>query len=370
MLGTKSRLQHLTSVSDDDRLNDTIVTFPVYRIADLLFQSYESNVVHLCRILHIPTVRSLIKTFYLRINQSESVLPGQAALLLSIFAIAAYFYQPSDSSEVANTKHDAIHLSKVLSRGALDVLDYSRRNTSGTLEDVQASILMSYVTYHLDGFSTRGRLLSTAATSIARELRLHRLDADNESSDAENEPSHRVFIEREVKRRVFWHIASTDWCTVVPFPNSPIAYISVRLLSTISGPQDGTYFTHPNHVNVRLPKDCTDDDLALGEENESIIGPKPTGMTFFLERLRLAHLCREIADTVPLATSKLMQMPYEQIVALDKKLLEFISSLPFYFKLDAESRSRTKPLEAMYPKIPISRYCITTEAHSRRWKLY
>ena len=210
--------QHSTSVSDDDRPNDTIVTFPVYRIATLLFESYESNVDHLCHILHKPSLRSLIKTSYQRISQRESVLPGQAALLLSIFAVAAYFYQPFHDSEVATTKQDAIHLSKILSRGALDVLDYSRRNTSGTLEDVQASIIMSFVTYHLDGFSARGRLLTTAAASIARELRLHRLDADNESSAAGNETSIRFLIDREVKRRVFWHIVSTDWYAVIPPP--------------------------------------------------------------------------------------------------------------------------------------------------------
>jgi hypothetical protein len=130
------------------------------------------------------------------------------------------------------------------------------------------------------------------------------------------------------------------------------------------------YFIHPNHINVRLPKDCTDDDLVLGEENEPITGPQPSRMSFFLERVRLAHLCREMTDTVPLDTAKLMQIPYEQIIALDEKLQEFISTLPFFFKLDAESRRRSKPLESMNPHIRISRYSITTEVHSRRCKLH
>lgn len=144
-------------------------------------------------------------------------MPGQAALVLSLFALAAYFYQPFAHSEVATTEKDAHHLCKLLSRGALDVLDYSRRNTSGTLEDVQAYILMSLVTYHLDGFSARGRLLSTTALSIARELRLHQLDAENESSATENETDPRSLVDREVKRRVFWHIVSTDWCAMCFF---------------------------------------------------------------------------------------------------------------------------------------------------------
>ena len=212
---TRTSLQHSTLVSEYDRPNDTIVTFPVYRIAILLFQSYESNVDHVCRILHIPTVRSLMQTFYLRLSRSEAILPGQAALLLSIYALAAFFYPPSDNSEVATSEHASVHLSKVLSKCALDVLDHSRRNTSGTLEDVQAYILMSYVIFHLDGFSARGRLLSVAAASIARDLRLHRLDADTEFP-AEKETSVRVLIDREVKRRVFWYIASRDWYDCSP----------------------------------------------------------------------------------------------------------------------------------------------------------
>jgi hypothetical protein len=93
-------------------------------------------------------------------------------------------------------------------------------------------------------------------------------------------------------------------------------------------------------------------------------------MVYFLERVRLARLCREMVDIVPLETSQLIQMPYEQIVSLDKRLEDYLSSLPFFFKLDAESRRRSKPLETLYPTIPVMRYSITKAAHSRRCKLH
>lgn len=93
-------------------------------------------------------------------------------------------------------------------------------------------------------------------------------------------------------------------------------------------------------------------------------------MTYMLERLRLAHLCRELADSVPMDSSRLEQMPYEQVIDLDKKLVHFISTLPFFFKIDTECRQRAKPLETLYPNIPILRYCITRAAHSRRCKLH
>ncbi|KAI2469132.1 hypothetical protein F4781DRAFT_236260 [Annulohypoxylon bovei var. microspora] len=337
---------------DNYQANGIIVPFPAYTAANLLFRSFESHLDPMCSILHIATVRTLIKTLCLKLSQGEPVPPEQAALLLSIFALSAFFYQPSESSEVAATEQDAVNLSKALCKGALDVLDHSRRNTSGTLEDVQAYIIMSLVIFHLDGFSARGRLMLTTAVSIARDLGLNRLDAEDESP-AEDEYSVRASIDREVKRRVFWHITTEDW-----------------LQSTTCGPQGGMYFIHPNHVDVRLPKSRFDDEITLGESNELMVEPQPSGMTYFPEKVRLAHLCREIADAVPSVISKLIQVPYDNIIALDKKLEHFISSLPFFFRLDAESRERTKALEAVYPHISIMRYSITHAAHSRRCRLH
>jgi hypothetical protein len=186
------------------------VTIPSYKVAFLLLQSYESVVGHVCRVVHVPTLRSLMKTFYLQLNRSEPIEPGQAALLLSVFAVAVFFYPSSENSEVATSRQDSLHLCKIFSKGALDLLDNSRRNTSGTLEDVQAYILMSFLSFHLDGFSARGRLLSMTAAASARDLRLHRLDADAEFNP-EQDISARVLVVREVKRRVFWYIAATDW---------------------------------------------------------------------------------------------------------------------------------------------------------------
>ena len=245
MLENRAPLQRLTPVTDHGRLNDTIVTFPIYKAASLLFQNYESNVDHMCRILHIPTVRSQMKTSYLRLSQNESLEPGRAALLLSIFALSAFFYPPSENSDIATNEQESVSLSKALSICALDVLDYSRRNTSGTLEDIQAYILMAYITFHLDGFSARGRLLSSTAVAMVRELRLHCLDSSRNLA-AEKNVKVRDMIDREVKRRVFWCIAMKDW-----YVAQQIDTIGANLLVGFRRPSPVhrkacTSFTHDN----------------------------------------------------------------------------------------------------------------------------
>jgi hypothetical protein len=330
--------------------SNTVITFPPFKIATLLFQSYQTHVDHMCRILHVPTVRALLKSFYIRLDQNGIVPLGQAALFLSIFASAATYYQPFGESEIATTEADVLSLVRSFSKAALNVLDHSRRTTSGTLEDVQANILMATVIYQLDGFSTRGRLLASTAALLARDLHLHKLDTDY-GCPMSRDSSVRAMIDREVKRRVIWHIVSQDW-----------------LLGTVSGPQEGMYSIHSNHLDVRLPQDCTDDDLIMGVDEA--LPAQPTGMTCFLERVRFAHICREMVDTVPLDTSKLMQLPYERIIELDEKLQDFLSTLPFYFRHDAESLAKSKVLEAADPTIPALRDCISIGAHSRRCKLH
>ncbi|TGJ84873.1 hypothetical protein E0Z10_g3865 [Xylaria hypoxylon] len=261
ILASLSDLHHV-SLTYEGHPSKTIITLPTYKTAVFLFDCFEVNVDHMCRILNLPTVRSLMKSFYTRINQNESVLPGQAALLLSLFALSAFFCHPTGNTELADIGNDSTRFSKYWSRGALDVLEHSRRNTSGTLEDVQALILMS-------------------------------------------------------------------------------------TQSTMSGPQEGTYFIHPNHIQVNFPKDYDDETGFLGDGNDSITGPQPTGLTFLLARIRLAHLSREYTDTVPLETSKLMRVPYEHIIALDQKLKEFFTELPYFFRLDKQSRQKSKHLEAV-----------------------
>lgn len=140
--------------------------------------------------------------------------------------------------------------------------------------------------------------------------------------------------------------------------------------STISGPQEGTYFIHPNHISCKLPVRCGESDITLIECDDPVSTPQPTAMTFFLEKVRLAHLCREITDTMPLEISKLAQLPYEQIIALDGKIQEFIKTLPCFLRPDPESRRKSKALEELYPQIPVWRFCILQTAHSRRCKLH
>ena len=201
-----SNILHMSSNNESSRINGRTIGLPPFQLANSLLQTYETTLVALCPIVHIPTIRSLAKATYLKLYDPKSISASDIALLLSIFALGAFFSDPSPTSEVAKTEAESIALSKSFSRSALDALDYSRRSGSGTLADVQAYLLMSLAFSHIDGFSTRSRMLFSSAVAMARDLRLHRLDEYSEPTTGV-----RAEIDREVKRRVFWYIASEDW---------------------------------------------------------------------------------------------------------------------------------------------------------------
>lgn len=138
----------------------------------------------------------------------------------------------------------------------------------------------------------------------------------------------------------------------------------------MSGPQEGTYSIHPNHIQVKLPKDYDDEDVFVGDGNEPNTEAKPTGVTFLLARIRFAHLSREYTDTIPLEITKLLRVPYEHIISFDQKLKDFLMELPYFFRHDEMSRQRSKHLEVVYTKIPMMRYCILAAAHTRRCRLH
>jgi hypothetical protein len=87
--------------------------------------------------------------------------------------------------------------------------------------DIQAMILLIFATFHLEGFSTRARLLHARAIGMARDLRLHRMDAAAQPHTSVGDTHPRVLLDLELKRRVFWHLAASDWWVMrfrIPIP--------------------------------------------------------------------------------------------------------------------------------------------------------
>jgi hypothetical protein len=175
-----------------------------------LLERYAEYITFLHHVVHIPSVRLLLDDGYKKLSLGHNVAPGHIALLLSIFASTAYTLEASTADPLFLNQANATNCAISWTKAALDTLDNSRRNLQGSVEDVQATILLSFIIFNLEGFSLRFRTLSCSALIMARDLSLHRIDAD---SCAKKESS----VQLEIKRRIWWLMVSTDWWVFLSF---------------------------------------------------------------------------------------------------------------------------------------------------------
>lgn len=185
------------------------VWLPYLEEAKIVLEKYLSDITYTHHVVHSPSVRRTINELYGSLDQPEAVRPGQIALLLSILASATYSWTSRDAGSLFFTPEQANSQSTSWIKAALDVLDYSRRRTAGSLEDIQAMIILSFLVSSLEGFSRRYRDLITTAISSARLLSLHRID-DPLLSARKTVPQIDS-LAAEIGRRVWWYLVATEW---------------------------------------------------------------------------------------------------------------------------------------------------------------
>lgn len=174
--------------------------------ANGLFKYYVDNVHSFYPVIQFRLVQNMVDAVYL-----SPAVPADAAhvaLLLGVFASASHFWVPQDNQAlIFASAEEATLMSSVWSSSALDILEYSRRTTSVSIEDIQASIIIAHLVYNTHGFSTMFRSLHSMTIMMARDLFLHKIDVPKASQEI---PSRKV-VKDETKRTIWWQIASTDW---------------------------------------------------------------------------------------------------------------------------------------------------------------
>lgn len=236
-------------------------------------------------------------------------------------------------------------------KSVLDCLEHGRRSGHESLSDLQAMITTFFLVYNLEGFSSRLRHNIGTGVSIARCLGLHRIDYATDRTQVSH--SKRGQLELEIMRRVWWHMAATDW-----------------LLSLAGGPSEGVYHVHPHHMAVNLPRNINDYHLLNSPPTFSLPLSEPTPASYLIQRIKLATICREIVDAIPISPSSFDLVPYETYIALDRKFQNFIDELPYFFKQDEENQKRSEEVVRQFPKIGIQRWVIGLTSMTRRCKLH
>ncbi|KAK3374495.1 hypothetical protein B0T24DRAFT_297406 [Lasiosphaeria ovina] len=313
-----------------------------------LFDNFVGSSNFLPRALHLPSARAAINNFFssgnhiIRQHGNQTSVASVAALILSICVASAFFWEPSAAAAcpLFPSEEDASRRARAWLSTAWELLDQLRQIPgSASLVQVQATMILSDLIYKMEGCSSRFRCLHYSALALAREISLHLIDAHGPVKVNGSEQDGHL---TEVKRRVWWHIASTDW-----------------LQSIMGGQLDRTYSVQPQHMRVNRPSN-------VNERDPSCILPATmvTDMTYPILRTRLAEACRQVTDALPLGAGDIDDLPYDRVLAIAQLFDGVFTSMPPCFALGA-------PIPPETPhRVNIERRVIQLAFHGRRARVF
>lgn len=188
------------------RSSPRCIDIPSREDALVLFKDYLENTdFHVVNLIHCPTTQTMIHKLYTQLRQGEKAKVGSVAFVLSFCAASAFFWdQEFPSSFNFLSEENAAERSHAWRAAAFDLLDQSQRAAMDSLEVIVARLILADLIYNMEGTSSRFRYLHSGARAAAYEIGLHLVDLPgHENGDTS--------LYREMKRRVWWYLASTDW---------------------------------------------------------------------------------------------------------------------------------------------------------------
>lgn len=123
-------------------------------------------------------------------------------------------------------------------------------------------------------------------------------------------------------------------------------------------------------MNVRYPCNADDESMSLSAAIPNHPLSTPTIMSVFLQRIKLATICREIVDTLPPMVGDMSEPAYDVILSLDKQLHDMLHRLPDFFKIDYENVSEDQPAFAEKPYLLWQRISVHFSIHARLCRLH
>ncbi|KAL5341037.1 hypothetical protein BJX70DRAFT_396095 [Aspergillus crustosus] len=308
-----------------------------------LFDYFCRYISYLYHIIVPHVVEGQIDEVYRCVEQGLPVNRSHLALLFAITGSSLTLQCSIESSAHAARCSGQFSF---LTGAALTQGNYT---TYPTIEGLQAALIIFHNTSKMHtslpvtGFFEIGSIVGQA-----KNMMLHLVDTPRAIKAREThnmEPT-----ELETRRRLWWDIASFDWC-----------------LAFLSGPQEWTYLISPAFIHTKKPSNI--DDLAIGK-SEPQPRATPTTMSFFLERLKLAETCRSIVDAMSDEQLTGKEVDYSKVLEFDRHIQQAQLDAPHFFRLDHSSRRRYAALYTEYPTLAWQRSLLQQAYYSRLCRLH
>lgn len=153
--------------------------------------------------------------------------------------------------------------------------------------------------------------------------------------------------------------------------SSKIANRPQRTLAQFNCPQEGFYLIHQNQMAVNKPRNANDEDIMEGVEIVDRPATEATCISYFVQRIRLAEVCRALVDRTPLGKPVSESEVYKNVLDADAKLNQFISDAPDFLSLDCSHLDElpvTDPRRS--PFITAQRYMLNLLLHRQLCKIH
>lgn len=123
-------------------------------------------------------------------------------------------------------------------------------------------------------------------------------------------------------------------------------------------------------MNVKLAANIEDEDIGKFQDGYSLPESVPTKMSYANLRLKMANLCREIVDETAVEHFQGLEVNYDKILELDRRLNQISKELPDFFRLDPVNRRRYAKLYRERRQISWQRLLAQQGLHSRVCRLH
>ncbi|KAH0840559.1 hypothetical protein FOPE_05750 [Fonsecaea pedrosoi] len=308
------------------------IWLPRHGEASVFVDKYIRDITYVHHVIHSASLRKLMDDIYHDLDMRRPLHRGHVALLLSIIASATFLWTTCDNPDLYHSVDDARNQAASWVTATLDMLDYSRRTTNGSIEDVQALIIVSFLVCNMEG------------TSI-RYYNLH---------------GNYLFIELTTYR-VAHQLTRLKLRSGEGSGGTLLHWIASRILSRFAGPHEGICTIQPRQMTVNKPRNIRDEDMVDGAPMFGLDLAQPTSMSYFLQRIRLGELCYEVSNNSTADHNNTQQ--------LDAHFEKFLSEFPPFFRLD-DGDLAAPDRASKDPAITVQTYILVNMVQARRCKLH
>lgn len=201
---------------------DIVSILPSFEMGTALLEHYTQEVNWIYHILHIPTTIRMKDNIYSRLQVNQSCDFGELALLACLLAASAYFIPPPSTMQSlpispvlrSLTRKDLLHCVHRWSQLAFHCLTQARYMAYPSICTIQAVIIFSHFLLPNEGATSTYCALLTVTINSARILAMHQVDSKKsikEREDALRQGNKPDLVELQLKRRIWWHLTSSDW---------------------------------------------------------------------------------------------------------------------------------------------------------------